>query len=218
VLTGDEVVESGVPAPGQVRNSFRVALPAALRALGAEVVGIHRVRDDANETRAAIANDEVDLVVTTGGTGRSSADQVGAALDGLGAEFLVPGMAIRPGGPTLLARIPDRVGSARLVLGLPGNPLAAMLGLLALGAPLLAAWTGTDAATVTLHVASALAGRPHSTGLVPATVSGGVATPVAHLGSGMLRGLAAADVVLVVPHGGVDAGGSVEALALPWSG
>jgi molybdopterin molybdotransferase len=213
VLTGDEVIDSGVPMPGQVRDSFRVALPAALRALGAEVVAIHRVRDDATATRTAMTADDVDLVVTTGGTGRSSADQVRAALEGLGAQLLVPGVAIRPGGPTLLARVPDR-----LVLGLPGNPLAAMLGLVALGAPLLAAWTGTDAATVTLRAAGALPGRRHSTGLVPATVSGGVATPVTHLGSGMLRGLAAADAVLVVPPGGVDAGGPVEALALPWSG
>ncbi|RXZ43412.1 hypothetical protein, partial [Agromyces binzhouensis] len=42
--------------------------------------------------------------------------------------------------------------------------------------------------------------------------------PVSHVGSGMLRGLAVADVVLVVPPGGVAAGASVEALPLPWSG
>ncbi|WP_400997070.1 molybdopterin molybdotransferase MoeA [Agromyces sp. GXQ0307] len=216
LLTGDEVVESGVPGSGRVRDSFRVALPAALRALGAEVVAVRRVGDDEPATRVALASGDVDLVVTTGGTGRSSADHVRTALAAEGADLLVPGLATRPGGPTLLARLPGARG--RLVLGLPGNPLAAMLGLVALGAPLLAAWTGTDAAARTVVATRALPGRAQSTGLVPATVVGAEATPVAHLGSGMLRGLAAADVVLVVPSGGVAAGASVEALPLPWAG
>ncbi|GAA1055800.1 molybdopterin molybdenumtransferase MoeA [Agromyces luteolus] len=216
ILTGDEVVESGVPASGEVRDSFRVAIPAALRALGAEVVAIHRVGDDDSATRVALTADDVDLVVTTGGTGRSSADHVRTALAAEGADLVVPGLAARPGGPTLLARLPGAGG--RLVLGLPGNPLAALLGLVALGAPLLSAWTGTAAASRTVAAARALPGRAHSTGLVPATVVGGAATPAAHLGSGMLRGLAAADVVLVVPPAGVAEGGSVEALPLPWSG
>ncbi|GAA1061673.1 molybdopterin molybdotransferase MoeA [Agromyces bracchium] len=216
ILTGDEVVESGVPESGQVRDSFRVAIPAALHALGAEVVAVHRVGDDEPTTRVALVADDVDLVVTTGGTGRSSADHVRTALAADGADLVVPGLATRPGGPTLLARLPDAGG--RLVLGLPGNPLAAMLGLVALGAPLLAAWTGTEAASRTVAAARALPGRAHSTGLVPATVAGAAATPVAHLGSGMLRGLAMADVVLVVPPGGVAEGASVEALPLPWSG
>lgn len=213
VLTGDEVVESGVPGPGRVRDSFRVALPASLRELGGDVVAVHRVGDDEAATRDALAADHVDLVVTTGGTGRSSADHVRASLAAAGAELVVPGMAIRPGGPTLLARMPDR-----LALGLPGNPLAALLGLVALGGPLLSAWSGTEVAARTVVAASPLPGRARSTGLVPATLAGGEATPVAHLGSGMLRGLAAADVVLVVPPEGVAAGGPVPALPLPWSG
>ncbi|WP_324613153.1 molybdopterin molybdotransferase MoeA [Agromyces kandeliae] len=213
VLTGDEVVEAGVPGPGQVRDSFRVAIPAVLRALGGDVVAVHRVGDDEDATRVALSAGGIDLVLTTGGTGRSSADHVRAALAAAGAALLVPGMAIRPGGPTLLARMPDR-----LVLGLPGNPLAALLGLVALGAPLLSAWTGVDASTRTVVAANTLPGRARSTGLVPATLAGAEATPVAHLGSGMLRGLAAADVVLVVPPAGVAAGEPVEALALPWTG
>lgn len=214
VLTGDEVVESGVPLVGQVRDSFGVALPATLEALGAEVVATHRIGDDQRATRSALMADDVDLVVTTGGTGRSSADHVRAALAAEGAELIVPGMATRPAGPTLLARASDR-----LVLGLPGNPLAAMLGLVALGAPLLAAWTGTDAVPGTVLAGVDLPGRADSTGLVPATLSGAVeqvAAPVAHVGSGMLRGLAATDVVLVVPPEGVEAGSAVEALTLPW--
>ncbi|WP_430647310.1 molybdopterin molybdotransferase MoeA [Agromyces sp. GXS1127] len=249
VLTGDEVVEEGVPRAGQVRDSFRVALPATLEALGAEVVATRRVGDDERMTRRALLDDDVDLVVTTGGSGRSSADHVRAALAAEGAGLIVPCMATRPAGPTLLARASDR-----LVLGLPGNPLAAMLGLVTLGAPLLAAWTGTPEPTRTVTAGTDLPGRAGSTGLVPATLAGAstawtawtawtastaatpadsasgpgagpgthplpglVAVPVAHVGSGMLRGLAVADVVVVVPPAGVDAGTPVQALALPWT-
>ena len=59
-------------------------------------------------------------------------------------------------------------------------------------------------------------GRRGATRLIPVTVRDGVATPTAHAGSAMLRGLAAADAVLVVPEGGVAAGASAAALDLPW--
>lgn len=211
VLTGDEVVEAGIPEPGLVRDSFRMALPGVLEALGAEVASIQRVGDDVEATRGAIAADPVDLVVTTGGTGGSEADRVRAAVVALGGAFVVPSVAIRPGGPTFLARTPDR-----LVLGLPGNPLAALLGLLALGAPLLAASTGRVMPAMTLRVAADLEGRAGTTRLVPVTVRDGLASPTPHAGSGMLRGIAEAEAVLVVPEQGVAAGAMAEAMPLPW--
>ncbi|KRE25774.1 molybdopterin molybdotransferase MoeA [Agromyces sp. Soil535] len=211
VLTGDEVVEAGIPVPGRVRDSFRVALPAILEELGAEVAAIHRVGDDTDTTRAAIGTDPVDLVVTTGGTGHSDVDRVRAASRDLGAEFIVPSVAMRPGGPTFLARTADR-----LILGLPGNPLAAVLGLLAVGGPLLAAWTGRAIGATLVTLTTGLEGRLRTTRLVPVAVRDGVATPTAHSGSGMLRGLAAADAVLVVPEGGIAPGASAVALQLPW--
>jgi molybdopterin molybdotransferase len=211
VLTGDEVVDAGVPEPGRVRDSFRLALPAILHELGAEAIAVHRVGDDPVATADALTADDVDLVVTTGGTGGSHADQVRVAIERLGADVLVPSVAIRPGGPTFLARLPDR-----LVLGLPGNPLASVLGLLAIGGPLLEAWTGRTSELARLVAGEALAGTRGATRLVPVTVSDGVATPTGHAGSGMLRGHAAADAVLVVPEAGVEPGASVAALGLPW--
>ena len=119
--------------------------------------------------------------------------------------------SVRPGGPTFLARTTDR-----LVLGLPGNPLAAVLGLLAVGGPLLEAWTGHGTGSTTVTVVVGRVGRARCTRLVPVAVRDGVATPTAHAGSAMLRGLAAADGVLVVPPSGVPAGVPAEALLLPW--
>ncbi|MES2092713.1 MAG: molybdopterin molybdotransferase MoeA [Actinomycetota bacterium] len=214
LLTGDEVDASGIPGPGRVRDSFGPQLPAVLRMLGAEPVSQRRIPDDFDATIEALRNSPgaAEVIVTTGGTGDSAADQLRLALVSLGAEFLVPRVAMRPGGPTLLARLPE----GRLLLGLPGNPLAAMMGLLTLAAPLLAAFQGRTIEVGRITSASALEGRAGSSILVPFRLEHQQAVATSWLGSGMMRGLADAAGVLVVPPSGVDAGGDAETLRLPW--
>jgi molybdopterin molybdotransferase len=205
VFTGDEVVVSGVPDPGRVRDSFGATIPAILGLLGAAPTGSVRIGDDRSATISAIRDADADLVVTTGGTAGSHADHVRRALEELGADYLVPGLASRPGGPTLLARLPD----GKLVLGLAGNPLAAMLGLLSLGDVLVAGFTGrTVPALLTLPVPDSVKRHPEATRLVP--VRAGL-DEVAWTGSAMMRGLAAATGVLVVPPVGDG-----QLLELPW--
>jgi molybdopterin molybdotransferase len=206
VFTGDEVVLSGVPDPGRVRDSFGATIPAILGMLGASPTATTRIGDDRAATIAALTDATTDLVVTTGGTGGSHADHVRLALDELGAEYLVPGLASRPGGPTLLARLPD----GTLVLGLAGNPLAAMLGLLSLGDVLIAGFTGRVVPPlVTVPVPASVKRHPEATRLVP--VRAGL-DEVEWTGAAMMRGLAAATGVLVVPPVG-----DAEVLPLPWS-
>ena len=137
VLTGDEVVTRGIPAPGTVRDSFGPQLPAFVGMLGGEVVRAARVGDDLEVLAGALSAESTasDVVITTGGTGSSSADHLRAALSRLGASILIGGVEMRPGGPSVPARLDD----GRLLIGLPGNPLAAMMGLLTLAEPLLAA-------------------------------------------------------------------------------
>jgi len=205
VFTGDEVMLSGVPGPGRVRDSFGATIPAILRMLGAAPEGSVRIGDDRAATVAALRGADADLVVTTGGTGGSSADHVRRALEDLGAEYLVPGLASRPGGPTFLARLPD----GRLVLGLAGNPLAAMLGLLSLGDVLVAGYTGRSVPPLlSVPVPDSVKRHPASTRLVPVRAD---LREVAWTGSAMMRGLAAATGVLVVPPAGDG-----QLLELPW--
>jgi len=206
ILTGDEVVLAGVPAPGRVRDSFGPTLPAILGMLGATSASTTRIGDDPTATLAALREADGDVVVTTGGTGGSHADHVRRALDDLGADYLVPGLASRPGGPTLLARLPD----GKLVLGLAGNPLAAMLGLLSLGDVLVAGFTGRAVpALVTVPVPGSVKRHPEATRLVP--VRAGL-HEVEWTGSAMMRGLAAATGVLVVPPAGDG-----QLMMLPWT-
>jgi molybdopterin molybdotransferase len=233
LFTGDEVIESGMPRPGQVRDSFGPQLPAFVRLLGGRVVSRQRIGDDPDATLAALAqngpeqNDpeqngpeqngpeqtNSEVVITTGGTGGSAADHLRQVLHELDAEFIIDSVAMRPGGPSLLARLPD----GRFVTCLPGNPLAAMMGMLTLAAPLLAALGGRrQPSTGSVAVAVDVAGRTGTSMLIPYRLVDGVAVPNDWSGSGMMRGLADANGVLVVPGDGVRAGETAEDLGLPW--
>ena len=233
-LTGGEVVTSGIPAPGQVRDSFGPQLPALLGMLGASVTSSSRVADTLDDTFAALDRPDVDVVVSTGGTGGSDRDHLRAALVELGAELLIDGIRMRPGGPTLLARLPDaRMADARLpdarlpgaslpharfVLALPGNPLAAMLSLLSVGGPLLAGLRGAAPAPLgEVLLGVAVDGVTGADVLMPYRLEHGLAVPNRHRASGMMRGLADAAGVLVVPPAGAEKGDRVATIALPWN-
>ncbi|MGH3343494.1 MAG: molybdopterin-binding protein, partial [Carbonactinosporaceae bacterium] len=184
-------------------------LPSWLRALGAGVDRLVHVRDTAEALRAEVESSAADLIVTTGGTARGPVDHVHAVLDDLGATYVVDGVAVRPGHPQLLARRID----GRLIVGLPGNPLAAVSGVLTLVMPAVQRLRGErPAVPATTPLTEEATGHPSDTRLVP--VLGG--TPLHYAGPAMLRGLAAADGMAVIPPGGAGKGDLVEVLALPW--
>jgi len=212
IFTGDEVVVSGTPAAGQVRDSFGVQLPTLFGQLGARVSSTNRVGDELEGTVAAIRHTVEPLIVTTGGTGDSTSDHVREALRLLDARFLVDGVAMRPGGPTSIAELPD----GRLVVSLPGNPLAAMVAAITLCEPLIAALAGRRARATRTVTAPATAGREGSTLLVPFNHIAGRANIVPWIGSAMMRGLAGATGLLVVPATGLAEGDTAESVDLPW--
>ena len=214
LLLGDELRSSGVPGDGEVRDAFLPALPAMIRAAGGSHAATAFGPDSQDATVAALLATSAALVVSTGGTARGPADFVRSALDAVGARIVCDGVAMRPGHPVIIARLHDD----RLFLGLPGNPLAAMLAFASLGVPLLAGMTGRAISTAPpLHLAVDVANRSSATRLVPGTVDvEGRATPTPWQGTAMLRGLAVADTVAVVPAGGAEAGSLVRALPLPW--
>jgi molybdopterin molybdotransferase len=213
LFTGDEVVESGMPLPGQVRDSFGPQLPAFLRMLGGRILASRRIGDNRAATIAALNQTGPDVVITTGGTGNSAADHLREALRDLDAELIIDGVAMRPGGPSLLARLAD----GRFVICLPGNPLAAMVAILTLAAPLLAALGGRPRPTTgSVPVADDIGGRVGTSILIPYRLVNGLAVPNEWRGSGMMRGLADANGVLVVPGSGIRAGETAEVVGLPW--
>jgi molybdopterin molybdotransferase len=97
-------------------------LPGALHTLGAELVELHHLTDEASELCLAISHSRADVVITVGAASVGPADHLRPVLRELGGELLIGGVAVKPGHPQALARLPDQ----RLVVGLPGNLLAAL--------------------------------------------------------------------------------------------
>lgn len=216
VLTGDEVVAAGIPEPGFVRDAFSPQLGAVVGMMGGTVVGLQRAADTLASMLDALADDEddpADVVVTTGATGHSSADFLREAILSMGGTFHVPHIAMRPGHPTLLAELPD----GRFIVGLPGNPLAAMVGLMTLGAPLLARLGSLPMPALTeVPCGSPIKENTGLTRIMPYRLVYGLASPCAHTDSAMMRGLAAADGVMAVPPHGAKMGEPLPAMVLPW--
>ncbi|HJV97912.1 MAG TPA: molybdopterin molybdotransferase MoeA [Arthrobacter sp.] len=220
VLTGSEVVTSGVPEPGQVRDTFGPQLGTVISLLGGTPAGSLRIGDSYPEWLAALGGSEAfpgrmpDVTITTGGTGCSGTDHFRTAVAALGGRLLLDGIAMRPGHPAVLAGLPD----GRFVVGLPGNPLAAMMALITMGAPLLEALGGRPLSAVGQVTSAAdVDPCPGRTRLIPCTFIEGLAFPASHTGPGMMRGLAWADGIMAVPPAGVQSGEPVPVLPLPWT-
>ncbi|MFH8802384.1 molybdopterin molybdotransferase MoeA [Streptomyces sp. NPDC017936] len=214
LVLGDELLTEGRPHDGLIRDALGPMLPPWLRALGAEVVALRRLGDDAKALHRALTRSAADLIVTTGGTAAGPVDHVHPTLRRIGAELLVDGVQVRPGHPMLLARL----DADQYLVGLPGNPLAAVSGLLTLAEPLLRTLAARPASEpYTLPLREAAHGHPHDTRLVPVVLRGDHAVPLHYNGPAMLRGVAAADALAVVPPGGTRAGEEAELLDLPWA-
>ncbi|MEU5917622.1 molybdopterin molybdotransferase MoeA [Streptomyces sp. NPDC047141] len=226
LVLGDELLTAGLPHEGLIRDALGPMLGPWLEALGAEVLATRRIRDDAEELYAAVTGSPADLVVTTGGTAAGPVDHLHRVLDKAGATLLVDGVKVRPGHPMLLAALDGR----RHLVGLPGNPLAAVSGLLTLAQPLLAALSTTvpsegSAGRTTASpggsasrapVVEAVHGHPYDTRLVPVVRRGEQFVPLRYNGPAMLRGIAVADGMAVVPPGGAPSGAELDVLDLPW--
>ncbi|MFI8188533.1 molybdopterin molybdotransferase MoeA [Streptomyces sp. NPDC085946] len=214
LVLGDELLTEGLPHDGLIRDALGPMLPPWLRALGAEVTAVRRIGDDAEALHQAITTSGADVVVTTGGTASGPVDHVHPTLRRIGAELLVDGVKVRPGHPMLLARIAEH----RYLVGLPGNPLAAVSGLLTLAEPLLRGLAARPAPEPSaLPLRDAVQGHPYDTRLVPVVLRGGRAVPLHYNGPAMLRGIAAADALAVVPPGGAEPGHETELIELPWA-
>jgi molybdopterin molybdotransferase len=198
LVTGNELVTEGPPGPGRVRGAIGPMLPGLLARAGAETVRTVRLPDSRALLIDALANADADLVLVSGSSAAGPADHLRPALVALGADLLVDGVACRPGHPQALARLSD----GRLVVGLPGNPFAALVAFLTLGLPVVSGLRGEPlAALVAAPVPGGLPRHAMSTRLVPVRVGPQGAVPVGHSGSAMLRGAALADALAVIDPG-----------------
>jgi molybdopterin molybdotransferase len=123
--TGNELVApEKTPGPGQVRDANAWILAAQARRSDCDVVLGGIVGDDAAAlaSRSAELLERADVLLLSGGSSIGVRDLTAGALDTLGAETLFHGVNVKPGRPTLLARLGDKP-----LLGMPGVPATAAI-------------------------------------------------------------------------------------------
>ena len=143
ITTGDELVDPSVkPKTDQIYSSNTFALEAMAAAWGADVNNLGIVQDSLKATKSAInkALKTSDLLITTGGASVGDHDFVQQALKDSGFKMGFWKIAMRPGKPLMFG-----TKGKCIALGLPGNPVAAMVCARLFVYPLLCAMTGTVA-------------------------------------------------------------------------
>lgn len=142
LASGDELVLPGqTPAEGQIVSSNDLAVAALAREAGAEAQILPIARDTEASLRDSFAlAKDADLIVTIGGASVGDHDLVGRVAAELGMERAFYRLAIRPGKPLMAGRI-----GASAMLGLPGNPVSAMVCAILFMQPLIRRMQGLSA-------------------------------------------------------------------------
>lgn len=139
--SGDELVDvDATPSPAQIRDSNRYVIAASLRAMGAQPVLFPIVSDEPGALASALlgALADCDAAVLSGGSSVGERDATPAAVHAAGEPgVIVHGLRIRPGKPTVLG-----CADGKPVIGLPGNPVSALMVLEAVAAPIVAGLVG----------------------------------------------------------------------------
>ena len=211
LIFGDELLTDGPSRDGKVRDSLGPQLPLWIDHIGAELNEVRHVADTLPDHFAAISNSQADLIITTGGTAAGPVDHLHNAIVDAGGEFIIDAVLVRPGYHQLMARIGNQ-----FLIGLPGNPQSAVIGLLSLATSLIAGTTGNALPQLQERVlGTGLKGPAREVRLVLCSESGNTVTPLEHLDSSMLRGFVKADGYAVLPVGGAESGQIVQWLDLP---
>ncbi len=141
LATGDELVLPGEePGPDQIIASNNFGLAAFVAQHGGEPVDLGLQPDDVEAIMAAIERGaEADILVSIGGASVGDYDFVGEAFEKLGIARDFWKIAMRPGKPLMFAR-----RGRQRILGLPGNPVSALVCAFVFLRPLMAAMLGTS--------------------------------------------------------------------------
>jgi molybdopterin molybdotransferase len=221
LATGDEIALPGDPIPaGGIVSSNAHALASLVRAAGGDPLVLPIAPDDsAAIAEAARASRACDLLVTTGGASVGDHDLVQAALGPQGFELDFWKIAMRPGKPLIWGRL-----GATPVLGLPGNPVSALVCAVQFLMPAIARLSGLPGERPRTIRARAGAPLPendrrfdHLRASLDATAPGlPVATPFPLQDSSMLKVLARAEaLILRAPHApALAAGETIEVIPL----
>ena len=212
--TGNELVEQGQALPpGGLYDSNRHTLWALLEELGVEVIDLGLVRDDPQALRDAFSRAalEADAVISSGGVSVGEADHTKAVMAELG-DVLFWRVAMRPGRPLAIGRMPSDSGPGTLLFGLPGNPVAVMVTFYAFVREALLRMSGaTPEPLLSLQAISTqtLRKKPGRTeyqrGIVSRNAAGQWQVAITgNQGSGILSSMCQANALVVLDHEQAD--------------
>jgi molybdopterin molybdotransferase len=121
---GDELVPPGAtPGPGQIISSNDLAIAGLVRQVGGDPVILPIARDTEESIRQALQGaQDADLLVTIGGASVGDHDLIGKEAAGLGLHQAFYKVAMRPGKPLMAGMLAETP-----MIGLPGNPVSAMV-------------------------------------------------------------------------------------------
>jgi len=201
LMTGDELVMPGeVPRPDQIIASNGFALKAMAESEGAEARLLPIARDSEAALRQGFALAEgADVIVTIGGASVGDHDLVGKVARDLGMEPAFWKIAMRPGKPLMAGRL-----GASAMLGLPGNPVSAIVTGHLFLLPLIRALQGDPAPLPRARrarLASDLPANGPRTHYMRARLDGDRIAPFDRQDSSLLTILTEADALLIRPLG-----------------
>jgi len=210
IATGDELVQPGeVPNPDQIIASNTYGLAALLEQHGAQCRMIPIARDTVPSlTQAFTMAQDADLIITIGGASVGDHDLVAPVAAQMGMDQSFYKVAMRPGKPLMAGRLRDVP-----MIGLPGNPVSAMVCGTVFVVPVLRKMLGlpaAPAARVDLPLGVDLPANGPREHYMRAMVRDGAVLPEDNQDSSLLGILSRADVLMVrPPHDGTRAAGEI---------
>jgi molybdopterin molybdotransferase len=233
--TGDEVIAPERPLPvGKTFDANRPMLLEMVRSLGAEVIDLGIVNDDADSLKQAIQHAAriADAVITSGGVSVGEADHTKTVMQSLG-DISFWKLAIKPGRPlaagmiksTATSTTPNNSAAAAVpFFGLPGNPVAAFVTFRAIVEPCLQQLAGITPQArppIRAKLARDTKKAPGRTEYLRCTLQRDandewVADISASQGAASIKSLVDADGLVVLPHdaGPLSAGTPVDVVVL----
>lgn len=199
ISTGDELVMPGeAPGPDQIIASNTFGLAALLEQGGAQARVLPIARDTVAslQTVLGLAQD-ADLIITIGGASVGDHDLVAQAASEMGLDKKFYKIAMRPGKPLMAGRL----GTAPMV-GLPGNPVSAMVCGTVFVLPMIRAMLGlgaTPAPRVTRTLSAPLSQNGPREHYMRAVISGDTIRDAGDQDSSLLRVLSGANALLIRP-------------------
>jgi molybdopterin molybdotransferase len=199
VVTGDELLPAGRRPEGvRIVDSNSVVLRALVDRDGGQLLPFEILRDDPEAIRAALAAEDADVVLVSGGSSVGSEDHAPRLVDELGSlDF--HGVSMRPSSPSGVGRI-----EARLVFLLPGNPVSCLCAYEFFAGPSIRALGGRTRAwphrRVRLPLARKIASAVGRTDYVRVAIEDGRVIPLATSGASILSSTVRASGCVIVPR------------------